>query len=347
MERRITGILFALCMALFCMMLAAVAAAESKTINDADTLKKAFSEGGTWKVESDITVESDADEAALLLDRKQLILDLNGRTITVNATWPVQVDGSLAALTIKDSVGTGALKSQTSSQNLISVMKGTLTLESGSLISEKGYGIVPFNGGKVRMSGGRIQADLIGISGNGTTDKTSPAYGSNTDIQISGGQITGRRTGVEVRAGEAIVTSGTITGLHSSTWGQPAENGTSSFGAGIALVQHVNGASLSLRVTGGTIVGHTAVYEANQQKNSDEAPQKISIELAGGIYQGPVDAKDRGKLGKAAVTNGLYSNDPSAYVPSGVSTLKAERDGKTWYAVGSNTESVHTVTFDR
>ncbi|MDY5463086.1 hypothetical protein [Hornefia butyriciproducens] len=280
MERRITGILFALCMALFCMMPAAVAAAESKTINDADTLKKAFSEGGTWKVESDITVESNADEAALLLDRKQLILDLNGRTITVNATWPVQVDGSLAALTIKDSVGTGALKSQTSSQNLISVMKGTLTLESGSLISEKGYGIVPFNGGKVRVSGGRIQADLIGISGNATTDKTSPAYGSNTDIQISGGeiygdrygiyhpqtggkltisggQITGRRTGVEVRAGEAIVTSGTITGLHSSTWGQPAENGTSSFGAGIALVQHVNGAFLSLRVRSSVILLYT------------------------------------------------------------------------------------------
>ncbi len=96
-------------------------------------------------------------------------------------------------------------------------------------------------------------------------------------------------TGIEIRAGVLNVTGGTITGNGIPTETGGNANGSTTTGAGIAVVQHTTKLPVKVNITGAAtdavISGYTVLYEANTQGNDEEAIKKVEISVTGGYFR--------------------------------------------------------------
>lgn len=147
------------------------------------------------------------------------------------------------------------------------------------------------------------------------TDKDVAIYHPQIGkLNVYGGTIKGA-TGIEMRAGELVVEAGTIIGTAIPVSVTPNGNGSTSYGAGIAIAQHNTKENTKLVVNGGTIQGYSAVYESNPQTNSTEEIAKVSLELNGGKFE-TING------GKVAV----YSEDSIGFISGG--TFNTEVDAK-------------------
>ena len=230
---------------------------------------------------------------------------------------------------------------------------GSLTLDNGTKLLEieninENYGAVgitamgPYSNGndvpqnyegvKVTVKDGvEIKTTGYALTGNGTKHGTTfiirgslTSYGSTGiyhpqmgNITVSDtAVITGENTGIEVRAGDINITGGTITGLATPTEVEPNGNGTTSTGAGVAVVQHTTKLPINVNISGGTINGYSAVYEKNIQNNPQEDIDKVNIEIRGGsfnaINEGTVAVYSENE--DDFITGGTFSANPSAYV---------------------------------
>ena len=110
----------------------------------------------------------------------------------------------------------------------------------------------------------------IYCAGNGT-------YNIEEGATITGG------TGVEVRAGKLNVKGGTITGTAKELTSKANGGGTTTAGAGIAVVQHTTKLPIEVNITGGTITGIGEVLKAQYPEIEIWAvePENAAI-LAGG-----------------------------------------------------------------
>lgn len=109
-------------------------------------------------------------------------------------------------------------------------------------------------------------------------------------LYITGGNISGD-TGVEVRAGEIVVTGGSIkaTGTYSLT---ANNSGSTTTGVALAICQHSTKLPIRCSITGGIFNGEKAFLEANPQNNSIEAVDQIELNISGGNFQGAVESAD-------------------------------------------------------
>lgn len=166
-----------------------------------------------------------------------------------------------------------------------------------------------------------IEAYAFAVTGNGATHGTifdienstlvseagsaiyHPQYGEMT---VSASTITGT-SGIEVRAGIVTVTSGTITATGDPFASDPNGNGSTTDGAAIALVQHTTQLPTEVTVTGGTLNGIRAFYQANLQGNDAAALEKIAINLQGGTYNGEVYSENK----TGYITGGQYRDLPA------------------------------------
>lgn len=142
------------------------------------------------------------------------------------------------------------------------------------------------------------------LAGNGTTTITDSA-------EVKG------KTGVEIRAGYLSVKGGTIEGTGKPLTSSGNPGGTTTEGAGIAVVQHTTKQEINVVVSGGDISGFNALYEANTQGNSAEDIEKVSLSVTGGTFKAinggtvAVDSKNKtafitgGKFDKTVDTNYL------------------------------------------
>lgn len=233
---------------------------------------------------------------------------------------------------------------------------GSLTLDDGTKLleiasSNENYGAVgitamgPYSNGndvpqnyegvKVTVKDGvEIKTTGYALTGNGTKHGTTfiisgslTSYGSTGIYHPQMGNvtvsdtavITGKNTGIEVRAGDINITGGTITGLATPTEVEPNGNGTTSTGAGVAVVQHTTKLPINVNISGGTINGYSAVYEKNIQNNPQEDIDKVNIEIRGGsfnaINEGTVAVYSENE--DDFITGGTFSADPKEYVASG------------------------------
>ena len=138
-----------------------------------------------------------------------------------------------------------------------------------------------------------------------TPSNTAIYHPQDGELNVLGGEITGT-TGIEMRAGKLTVKGGTIVGTAVPTETTANGNGSTTTGAGIAVVQHTTEFNLSANVEGGTVKGYTALYHNNTENNSDAAAAKVSLNVTGGTFE----ATNEG-------TNAIYSDAKENFITGG------------------------------
>lgn len=164
-----------------------------------------------------IIISSDINENVTINEDKNVIIDLNGKTLTGSIT----VNGNL---TVKDEIGTGSIVMPV----LMDVDGGTFTLESGTINSANGYGVYCLNDAKAIINGGEINSKYAALGGNNTTEAMSfevhggvltAQYGpaiympGPIDLNITGGELNG---GISLRMGIVNISGGTINAITSN-----------------------------------------------------------------------------------------------------------------------------------
>ena len=140
---------------------------------------------------------------------------------------------------------------------------------NGDILNEDGPVVNIKKGAVVKSTG----ADGVAVycAGNGT-------YNIEDGATITGA------TGIEVRAGKLNVKGGTITGTAKELTSKANGGGSTTAGAGIAVVQHTTQLPIEVNITGGTITGAEALYVNNTQGNPTTAWAKVNVTVAGGTF---------------------------------------------------------------
>lgn len=292
-----------------------------------------------------ITLLCDVDIAETLVVNKKLTLDLNGYTIknSVSGGKAIHVDGG--DLTIKDSVGEGAVIADNNGQAVrvsdkTNAKESTFTLASGMLIGT--WGVTVWENGKVIVNGGEIIGagdGSIGISGNGTYHNTyivvnggvisadcgiyHPQYG---ELTVNGGEIIGTDSGIEMRAGELVVNGGEIKSTADKYEVNANGSGTTVVGAAVAISPHTTGKDLDVTIVDGTLSGEKSFAVVKTAENS-KVP---TVSVVGGVFTDEIISTDETT---GFVKGGYFFNDPTAYVAEGYGCTPFEEDGVTYYGV--------------
>ena len=301
----------------------------------------------TYAVNNDtiVLVKPETITSAVFAENKSVTLDLNGQTLTANVEdgkAAIQVDGSNAALTIKDSGG------------------------SGKIISTS-YGIYALNDASVTVESGTIESLYCPLAGNNTTGSMNFTVKGGTltaqkgpaiympgqvELVITDGTLNG---GISLRMGQVNISGGTINAVTSDI-DAPSSYYNYSGNAWLPDALYVfggtydngdadHGNSLNLTITGGTFNcangqgSAVAIYDLGKvaqtmnvnisgnavlttTATSREAYQVLSLSDIGVTSPagGYGNTEYTGKV-SSAITGGTFSSDPSAYVAEGYITL--------------------------
>ena len=220
-------------------------------------------------------------------------LKLNEKTLTVDEDCGIYVKGSL---TIE---GEGTI---TASKTPIKIDGGSLTLNSGKIVSTGDYGTYALNGGSVTVNGGEIESKWAALSGNNTTGtmnfeinggtltaKEGPAiYMPNqVKLTITNGTLNG---GVSLRMGQVDISGGTINATKGSI-DNPKEFYNYSGNAWLPDALYVfggtynsedaHGNALKLNITGGTFNCENGQGSAVAIYDLGRVAQAQSVDISG------------------------------------------------------------------
>lgn len=282
------------------------------TIADIEAAASSTEESNSYILQSDITLNR-----PLVVTAKNFTLDLNGHALKAN---PKGLDKVLntndavilvrrgATLIIDDiSNGEGSIDAN----NVASAVKLTDT-DDGTT----------GNVAKLIVNNGQLKGYYYGIAGNGTRHNTEiivnggkimntyeegsgiyhPQEGTLT---VTGGEIVGADTGIELRSGTLNIQGGTVRGTSTAKVTEPNGSGTTISGAALAISQHTTNKNISVTISGGTFEGYYALYEEDLQ---DEQVSNISIaEISNGVFNGKIYSENCSNF----ISGGTFS-DPSA-----------------------------------
>ena len=223
----------------------------------------AASAGATVKLIADVT------ESVTVASDKDIVLDLNGKTLTSPDKDSVNVEGRL---TVQDSAGNGKI----AVAKAISVdgANAILTVNGGIIESAKDYGIYALNGGSATVNDGVINSLYAPLTGNNTTGDMNFTVKGGTltaqqgpaiympgqgNLTITAGTLNG---GISLRMGQVHISGGTINAVTENI-DSPAEyydwsgnawlpDALYVFGGTYTSENEDYGNSLSLTITGGT-----------------------------------------------------------------------------------------------
>ncbi|MCC8079966.1 MAG: hypothetical protein LIO57_07940, partial [Oscillospiraceae bacterium] len=296
------------------------------------------------------------------------------------------VTGASSELTVE---GTAVVKSTCTADNsndeyytataAISIYDGaSVTIENGTITG--GYCGVAFGQGNsadspstLVVNGGDITGLSLGVSTNGSKyyhkiivngGTISGSYGMylpgmESTTTINGGTITGSGTGIEIRAGALTVTGGTIIGNGTPESTEANGNGTTVYGAGIAVSQHTTKKDVTVTITGGEITGYTGLYEINYNSDTSNAGT-VTVNIKAGedsdgntttptitatgdgasaVYSASVSGVgSTGAYGNnitsITISSGTYNTDVSAYAATDYKAA-ASADG-TWSVISES-----------
>lgn len=274
-----------------------------------------------------IIISNDIIENVTINEDKNVIIDLNGKTLTGSIT----VNGNL---TVKDEIGTGSIVMPV----LMDVDGGTFTLESGTINSANGYGVYCLNDAKAIINGGEINSKYAALGGNNTTEAMSfevhggvltAQYGpaiympGPIDLNITGGELNG---GISLRMGIVNISGGTINAITSNI-DSIADYYDYSGNAWLADALYVFGGTyttdvegvtnkLELNITGGTFNcangqgSAVAIYDLG--KVEQEMKVNISSDATlttNSTTRNPFDIVTFSDLGVTNPAYGIYSGD--------------------------------------
>ena len=271
-------------------------------VNDAESLKKCLTDGGTCKVTKDI----DALSEEKIDVTKSVNLDLNGKTLQAL----LNISGKETVFTINSSVTGGKLIGKTSvGHAAVQIDAAKLVLNDGTILNETGYGVYCLNGATAIINGGEIKSLDSAISGNNTTgtmffevnggkltaERGASIYMPNqVSLKITDGILTG---GVSVRMGTITISGGTINafnGTEENPIDKPEENyafnGNVWFPDAIAVLggtytsKAEEGNKLNLTITGGTINVNNKLGSAVAIYDFGKEKQEMKVSITGGKF---------------------------------------------------------------
>ena len=265
---------------------------ESAIVNETN-LKAALAEGGTIKLDTDITLSEKLDIT------KATVLDLGGNTLSMSNYFSV---GEGATLTISN----GTIKDDNANMAYTIFAKaGTINIESDAVIETQDCAILVSSTSTAEIN---IKGKITGTStvnapfqtngSNGTCNATINVLEGSViestgcvamyiaaakEVNIYGGTITGT-TGVEIRAGKLNITGGTITATATTFKAEANPSGYTIDGAAVAVSQHTTNVALEANISGGTFNGIYALYEEDTYDETGE----ISLSVTDGTFNGLV-----------------------------------------------------------
>ena len=275
----------------------------------------------------------------LSFTNKAITLDLNGKTVsgTFTDNFSVIEAGEDASLTVQDTSVAGTGKIASNKYGISARDGGALIVKSGTIESEY-----------APLSGNNTAGDMnFTVNGGTLTAKHGPAIymPGQVNLSITDGVLNG---GISLRMGQVSISGGTI---NAATDGldSPAEYYHSSgnawlpdalyvFGGTYTSENTTYGNSLHLNITGGTFNcangqgSAVAIYDLGKVEQvmeitiSDEAKlgtnstarnayDKLSLSDIGVTSPKPGFGAHSGQV-STTITGGLFSSDPSAYVPA-------------------------------
>lgn len=181
-------------------------------------------------------------------------------------------------------------------------MHGTIVVPSETEHAA-GHGI--YLNGSVKYTEGNVP--VFNIGGASITANSTGIYAAGYGKwNIKDTTIKGVDTAIEIRAGEMNIEGGTFTASAFPTEVTPNGNGTTSSGSAVAVAQHTTKLPVTVNISGGTFEGHSALYESNPQKNSDEDIAKVQLKVTGGVFNA---------INGGAVA--VYSEDCTGFISGG------------------------------
>lgn len=257
---------------------------------DADSLQNIIDNSSDGKV----VLDQDYTEEVSIATGKSITLDLNGNTIT----GVIDVYGTLV---VKDSKTGGTIVGNNNSgTGAIYAKGGNITLESGTIINNKGYGIGAFNSGKVTINGGTISSLYAGLAGNNVngdmyfivndgviTAKEGPAVymPGQVSLDINGGTLNG---GISLRMGIVTITGGII---NAATSNLDDISSYYSYSGNVFLADTLyvlggtytstSGNDLKINITGGTFTTNNSNGSAIAIYDLGKVSQNMSVNITG------------------------------------------------------------------
>ena len=301
----------------------------------------------------------------LSFTNKAITLDLNGKTVsgTFTDNFSVIEAGEDASLTVQDTSVAGTGKIASNKYGISARDGGALIVKSGTIESEY-----------APLSGNNTAGDMnFTVNGGTLTAKHGPAIymPGQVNLSITDGVLNG---GISLRMGQVSISGGTI---NAATDGldSPAEyyhysgnawlpDALYVFGGTYTSENTTYGNSLHLNITGGTFncangQGSTvAIYDLGKVEQvmeitiSDEAKlgtnstarnayDKLSLSDIGVTSPEPGFGAHSGQV-STTITGGLFSSDPSAYVPD-THHVEDSSNGSYPFAVKEGAKSDATI----
>ena len=305
-----------------------------------DTYYKTLAEAvAAGKNNETVTLLKNAETTVeLSFTNKAITLDLNGKTVsgTFTDNFSVIEAGENASLTVQDTSVAGTGKIASNKYGISARDGGALIVKRGTIESEY-----------APLSGNNTAGDMnFTVNGGTLTAKHGPAIymPGQVNLSITDGVLNG---GISLRMGQVSISGGTI---NAATDGldSPAEyyhysgnawlpDALYVFGGTYTSENTTYGNSLHLNITGGTFNcangqgSAVAIYDLGKVEQvmeitiSDEAKlgtnstarnayDKLSLSDIGVTSPEPGFGAHSGQV-STTITGGLFSSDPSAYVP--------------------------------
>ena len=301
----------------------------------------------------------------LSFTNKAITLDLNGKTVsgTFTDNFSVIEAGEDASLTVQDTSVAGTGKIASHMYGISARDGGALIVKSGTIESEY-----------APLSGNNTAGDMnFTVNGGTLTAKHGPAIymPGQVNLSITDGVLNG---GISLRMGQVSISGGTI---NAATDGldSPAEyyhysgnawlpDALYVFGGTYTSENTTYGNSLHLNITGGTFNcangqgSAVAIYDLGKVEQvmeitiSDEAKlgtnstarnayDKLSLSDIGVTSPEPGFGAHSGQV-STTITGGLFSSDPSAYVPD-THHVEDSSNGSYPFAVKEGAKSDATI----
>ena len=128
-------------------------------------------------------------------------------------------------------------------------------------------------------------APVIEVSGDITSEGDGIYAAGYSHWRITDGTTIEAPLGMEIRAGTLEISGGSIVSTGEFVEPGPNGNGTSaSSGVALSIAQHTTKKPIEVSITGGTLSGPYAVYQANPQNNDADALAGIEISVTGGTF---------------------------------------------------------------
>lgn len=289
---------------------------------------------------------------SIFVDGSNVTLDLNGYTLSLdkdvyeNAIIVVKHGGKL---TIKDSSAEKTGKVSYITDLTTNAVRTAIKMTKSGGDNTKVAELV--------LESGRVEGDSYAISGNGNPGRDNTKvtinggvlYAKGTgifqpqegELIVNGGSIEGK-SGIEIRSGSLVVNGGVITGITKPRESEKNGNGTTTVGAGIAVVQHTTTHDINIVINGGKIKGYTPFYQDSIEDNSDST--KVALSITNGefviINEGDYAVYSGDKEG--FITGGVYSKDVNEKYLS--DTVVSKKVGDTFTVGKEHSVKIESVT---